>query len=352
MRHPSGEAPIEIRPHQSRDLRQVAARHITNILKDAICHLPPQPAAIVYDQSCPLSAILADAYRACLPEASTLAFQTDQAEYIRDRIFALPTGALVILIQSDRFRLGSFRFRMELYKADYKVIEHPHLGRIRSEEYPVYIDALAYDPEYYRHTGKTLKKLVDTATSGEIRTPSGLLTFASGFEPARLNVGDYENMSHIGGQFPIGEVFTESRHLDAVSGTVSIASFGDREFQVNRPPDPIILVIENGEVCHTRNSTREFDRILTGIRHDEDVVLVRELGLGLNRAMSEHRIVSDIGSYERMLGIHLSLGAKHHSYPKAGIRKKSARHHVDVFLYGPELRLDGKVIFGQGKWMI
>ena len=57
-----------------------------------------------------------------------------------------------------------------------------------------------------------------------------------------------------------------------------------------------------------KNSTEAFDEMLTLIREGEEVVWVRELGFGLNRGFSKTKIVSDIGSYERMCGVHLSLG--------------------------------------------
>ena len=42
------------------------------------------------------------------------------------------------------------------------------------------------------------------------------LVFASPFESAKLNIGDYSGMNNIGGQFPLGEVFTEAQDLEAV----------------------------------------------------------------------------------------------------------------------------------------
>ena len=64
------------------------------------------------------------------------------------------------------------------------------------------------------------------------------------------------------------------------------------------------------------------------------------------------RIVNDIGTYERMCGIHLSLGAKHHAYKKPGIKKKFAKHHVDVFLVVDEFFLDGMKVYRDGEWCV
>ena len=70
----------------------------------------------------------------------------------------------------------------------------------------------------------------------------------------------------------------------------------------------------------------------------------------MNRAFSRERIVSDIGTYERMCGVHLSLGAKHASYNKPNIRKRSARHHVDVFVITEDVQLDGGSVYREGAW--
>ena len=64
------------------------------------------------------------------------------------------------------------------------------------------------------------------------------------------------------------------------------------------------------------------------------------------------RIVADIGSYERMCGVHLSMGAKHHVYKKPGIKKKHVRHHVDVFVVADALSFDGEVVYSGGSWTV
>ncbi|MFQ5487824.1 MAG: hypothetical protein ACE5ET_05190, partial [Gammaproteobacteria bacterium] len=176
--------------------------------------------------------------------------------------------------------------------------------------------------------------------------------FNSPFEPAKLNVGDYREMNNIGGQFPIGEVFTEARDLEAVNGRVRIEFFGDTSFTVNRPPQPITLVVRRGRIVDTTDSTAEFDRVLDIIRADEGEIWLRELGFGLNRAFSRENVVCDIGTFERMCGVHLSLGGKHLSYRKEQINRKTARHHVDVFVCTENVVLDGERIFYEGNWQV
>jgi len=307
---------------------------------------------VVWDAQCELAIALTAAYRRCLPDATFIAFDSLDAEAILAEIERLTPGDLVVLIQSTSFRLNAFRIRVELFKRSLKVVEHPHLGRMGGDEALTYIDSLAYDPAYYRGVGNALKTRIDNARTGILDSGGERLFFPAGFESAKLNVGDYRQMQNIGGQFPIGEVFTESKDLEAVHGRVRIFIFGDTAFMVNKPDHPITLVISNGRVTDTLDSTPEFDRVLANIRADEGEVWLRELGLGMNRALTADKLVSDIGTFERMCGVHLSLGAKHGIYNKPGIRKAAAKHHVDVFAITESFTLDDETVYRNGTWQV
>ena len=307
---------------------------------------------MVWDAQCDLAVALTEAYRRCLPDALFIEFDSSAPEPVLAAFEQLSSGDLVVLIQSTSFRLDAFRIRVELFKRSLKVIEHPHLEHMNGEEALTYIDSLAYDPAYYRGVGNALKTRLDNAKVGVIDSGGEQLIFPAGFEPAKLNVGDYRKMQNVGGQFPIGEVFTESRDLEAVHGRVRIFIFGDTTFTVNKPEHPITLVISNGRVTDTIASTPEFERVLANIRADEGEVWLRELGLGLNRAFTPDRLVSDIGTFERMCGVHLSLGAKHGIYNKPNIRKATAKHHVDVFAITESFTLDDEVIYRDGAWQV
>jgi hypothetical protein len=292
------------------------------------------------------------AYRRCLPDASFIDFNSITAEAVLAEFDRLKPRDLVVLIQSTSFRLDAFRIRVELFKRSLKVIEHPHLSRMSGAEALLYIASLAYDPIYFRGVGNALKERLDKAQVGVIDSGGEQLVYASGFEPAKLNVGDYRSMNNVGGQFPIGEVFTEAKDLEAVNGRVRISIFGDTSFMVNKPVHPITLVVSKGRVTEAIDSTPEFDRVLANICADEGEIWLRELGLGMNRAFTQDRLVSDIGTFERMCGVHLSLGAKHGSYNKPNIRKATAKHHVDVFAATESVTLDNEVIYRDGTWQV
>lgn len=328
-----------------------AEKNLRDILTLAIEYHPTQSALVVWDAQCDLAIALTEAYRRCLPGAIFIDFDSVSSEIVNAALERLAPTDLVVLIQSTSFRLNAYRIRVELFKRSLKVIEHPHLSRMSGVEAQHYIDSLAYDQAYFRGVGRALKARIDRAQAGVIDSGGEQLVFSSAFEPAKLNVGDYSNMSNVGGQFPIGEVFTESKDLEAVNGRVRISIFGDTLFAVNKPVLPITLVISKGRVTEAIDSTPEFDRVLANIRADEGEIWLRELGLGLNKAFTQDRMVSDIGTFERMCGVHLSLGAKHGSYNKSVIKRATARHHVDVFAITKSVTLDDEVIYRDGAWL-
>lgn len=336
-----------------------ATQHLRDILLHAIgfpshfaTQAPTERALVVFDTRSALADILTAAYRQCLPAAEFIDFDCHTPDAVMALFAALQSQDLVVLVQSTNFRLDAFRIRVELFKRGLKVIEHPHLGRMQGQEMATYVHALAYDPAYFRGTGHALKHLIDRAQYGVLDTGGALLEFASPFESAKLNIGDYSDMPNVGGQFPIGEVFTEARDLQAVNGTVRIFVFGDTSFSVNQPAHPITLIVERGQVVSVRDSTPAFDAVLEKIKQDEGVVWVRELGFGLNRALSQQHTVADIGTFERMCGVHLSLGAKHGVYGKPNFKRGDGKYHVDVFAATETVRLDDQVIFRDGAWCI
>ncbi len=327
-----------------------ATKHLHDILSLAIEHHHAQAALVVSDAQCALAIALTRAYRSCLPAACFIDFDAVSPGETLAAIDLLAPGDLVVLIQSTSFRLEAYRIRIELFKRSLKVIEHPHLSRMPGIEAIHYIDSLAYDLAYYRDVGHALKERIDRAQSGVLDSGGERLVFASAFESAKLNVGDYRTMKNVGGQFPIGEVFTESQDLESVNGRVRIFIFGDTLFAVNKPANPITLTITKGRVTEVFDSTPEFDQVLANIRADEGEIWMRELGFGMNRALTQDKTVSDIGTYERMCGIHLSLGAKHGLYNKPQIRRATARHHVDVFAVTETVHLDDHVVYQNGAW--
>lgn len=335
------------------ELKERAIPYLRDTLRLSMDHSEGHRAVLITDNQSELSRALADAYQACLPDAVQIAFYDLTPDQVKETLAPLVPHDLVVLVQSGSFRMPDMRLRVELFKRDVKVIEHTNLGRMLESESEIYIDSLAYDAAYYRNVGYALKQKIDAARSAKVLSGEGhILSFDSPLESAKLNIGDFSTLKNVGSQFPIGEVFTEAQDLERVSGRVRIYAFTDMSRRLNVPPVPITLVVEKGRVVDALNSTPDFDEVRDQIKSDEGgEIWMRELGFGMNGAFSFDRRVSDVGAFERVTGVHISLGAKHGVYKKPGFNPREARHHVDVFAVTEKVLLDDAVVYNDGAWV-
>jgi len=331
---------------------QTAAKHLQGILSDCFHHDNTQNAVVVYDEQSSLSQTLVAAYRIILPQAQFILFDEFTPDEILQNFTKLKPKDLVVLIQSNNFRLHAFRLRVELFNMKLKALEHAHLNRMENQGALWYIESLAYDSKRFRGLGHSLKGLIDSSKSALIQCGNENLIFDTSFEPAKLNIGDYTGMANMGGLYPIGEVFTEAVNLSAVNGSFKIFAFADLTFSVNTPPHPITVFVNGGLVQSTANSTPDFDAVLASIKQDEGEIWLREVGFGINSAFTRARIVVDVGTYERMNGLHFSLGSKHAVYSKPQFSRHRTKHHVDIFVDFDRISLDGRDIWKNQDWVV
>lgn len=332
------------------DLNELAAKNVGQIIKDAICLKETEHALVIYDTTAPLARILTEGYRRAMPNAEFLDFDSVTPEETIHKMRSLKEGDLVVLVQSMNFRLNEFRIRIELFARGLKTIEHIHLARMSEDQFEIYLDSLAYDPNYYRPLGRGLKAKLDAAKEIAVECFGGTkLTYATEMEDAKLNVGDYSEMKNVGGTFPIGEVFSEAKDFDAVNGDVMIFGYADKNHYM-RLVEPFKAHVEKSMLT-APDAPEDFQEILAMIQAEEDVV-VREFGLSLNPAMSKTRMVNDITAFERHLGLHLSLGEKHTVYPKEGYKRKTGRYHIDVFVDIERILVNDQPIFEKGKYIV
>lgn len=331
-------------------LLEKATKNFKDILSQAMILAPGERVLLIYDRQHELTQLLVDAFIAAKPDSDTIDFDAVTPAQVKEAIYARKPGDLVVLIQSKNFRLNEFRMRLELFKLQLKTIELTHLQRMKPDQYETFVDALAYDAAYIRPVGHALKAKVDTCQRAVVRCAGTELVYEGGMEPAKLNIGDYSGMKNIGGTFPIGEVFTEPKDLSRVNGTAKIFAFAGMDLNI-REFTPFTIKIDGGHVSAGTDAPPEFHLILEMIRQQEQVI-VREFGLGLNRAMGKGRIVNDLTAFERMSGLHLSLGSKHAIYRKPGLNPKKMRYHVDVFVDIESIELDGTPIFADGKYLV
>jgi hypothetical protein len=59
-----------------------------------------------------------------------------------------------------------------------------------------------------------------------------------------------------------------------------------------------------------------------------------------------------MGTYERICGLHLSLGAKHGIYGKEGFKRNSGKFHIDVMIDTTSFSIDDNVVFSDEKWVV
>jgi hypothetical protein len=298
---------------------------------------------VIYDLQSGLSKIMADAYREAIPDGQFIDFAETDAASILKLIDELSPGDVFVLVQSNSFRLNEFRIRIELFKRKLKCIEHVHLNRMVEDQYATWVDALAFDQNYLQTKGHALKAVLDQASTVKIVGKDSELVWEGGMEEAKLNIGDYTGMENIGGTYPIGEVFTEARDLSKVNGSFRIYAFAGDDFNV-RFFEPFLVTVVDGILIPGEDAPEEFKKIMDLIRAEERV-LVRELGVGMNRAISRKTPVNDITAFERVLGLHMSIGEKHGVYKKPGLIPTKTRYHVDVFPAFERLEIDGKVVF-------
>lgn len=330
-----------------------ATKNIQDIVNLSI-QFDPQTgnkALVVYDTQNGLTNILVAAYKKALPTAKFVDFDTVDKQTIMAEFNAMEPNDLVVLIQTSNFRLDDFRIRIHLYSRKLKVIEHMHLYRNHEDVWDVYVDSLEYDPSWYRNVGQKLKAKLTNIAEFKICSPDTELLITGGLEIPKLNIGDYTGMENIGGTFPIGEVFTEAKDFHKLNGSFKVYAFANQDFSISMQEPFRVDVKEGIVVGYGENTPDSFVKILELIKTFERP-LIREIGFGLNRAITKDRYLGDITAFERILGLHVSLGEKHSVYKKKGIKTNKSKFHVDLFPVVESVLADGKVIFQNGKYLV
>ena len=336
---------------QHTKLVTLATKNIGDMVVLALLHDDSHKALVIYDTENELTEILTEAYRNVLPKARFLDFATLSKEHIIATFDALSPKDLVVLIQTSDFRLNEFRIRIHLFQKKLKVIDHQHLYRNEPDSWQTYINALAYEPEWYRTVGPRLKEVLNEAGSLRFESNDCSLSVRGGLEIPKLNIGDYAGMENIGGTFPIGEVFTEAKDLSQMNGSMYIYAFAGTDFHINMH-EPFRIDLENGLVAGWgENTPIAFVNVVHQVQTNERAI-IREIGFGLNRAITREHYLKDITAFERILGVHFSLGEKRTVYKKADIVADKTRYHVDLFPVIDRVFADEKLIFENDTYLV
>lgn len=332
-------------------LSAIAAQYVRNILAKSVKRASDARVLVVFDRQSGLASLMADAYLEAVPDAAFIDFDAVDQTRIMQEINALSPGDVVALVQSTSFRLNDFRIRIELFARKLKTIEHVHLARMPEAQWATWVDALAFDPDTDGEMGRALKRILDAARTVRVECGDSVLTWEGGMEPAKLNIGDYTGMENVGGTFPIGEVFTEARDLSKVNGEVKIYAFANDEFLMRFFDPPFTAIVRDGLIEPGPDAPPAFASVIEMIKAAERP-LVREFGLGLNRAISREKPLDDITAFERVYGLHLSLGEKHGVFKKPGFSAHNTRYHIDIFPAVDRILVDGKTVFEGGRFSV
>ena len=274
-----------------------------------------------------------------------------QIEILKNELISLPKWSIVVLVQSTNFRLSTFRIRLELFHLGIHVVEFNHLAYLKDSEFNTFITSLSYrTPEYVRLQSmfQQISSWVDYTRI--ISVNNDILTFWP-LEKIRGNTWDYSSSENKWWTFPIGEAFTEAIDLSSVNGRCLIDTYPREDFSIEIC-EPFELIIESGRVLPSESFPAPFAKLYNWIVQFEWEVMVRELGFGLNTAISTATSLSDIDFHERKVWVHLSLGKKHGIYGKKLPKTEIQRFHIDVFVALDSVYIGEDKIFEDGKWII
>ncbi len=314
---------------------------------------------ILFDTKSKMSVLLKEAYeKAC----QKLANSHDLVDFYKQDIDWLIEDIqknyykedVVVLIQSDSFRVSKYRWRNELCSKGLKVIEHSHLKKIKEKEIETYIKSLTFDTPHYKELCKKLcSKLEKTRNIEIISKEDSIAKYSGEMEKCVVNTGDFRKQTQYASRYPIGEIITESKDLSKLNGEVEVYAFPNLK-QETKFVESFKCTFKNGFLTK-HNGPKEFQEIINMIKteNEEGLIYVRELGLGLNRYIKRFDKLGDPIAYERQEGLHFSLGMKHGLFqkklwPKYG-KKFYQRYHIDIYVNVKEIKIDQKTIYTYDK---
>ncbi len=333
-------------------LLEKAIVNVNDILNICINHDQSRRSLVVYDNDFGLTQLLTSAYKSVLTNnADFVDFNSKTREEIIDLFNSLQKDDLVVLIQSTNFLLNEFRIRLHLFNLGLRVVEHMHLARNDESVWDVYVNSLEYDKNWLPVIAPKLKSALDQSKKLRIISGDAQLEVNGKLEDAKLNIGDYTGMINIGGTFPIGEVFTEAEDFSAMNGSFYVYAYADKNFNVQMH-EPFMVTINNGLIISCADNTPADFLDMIELVKSYERPLIRELGFGLNKAITKERFLSDITAFERILGLHFSLGEKHSVYKKDGITTNKTKFHIDIFPVVDEVYADDVLIFKDGRYLV
>lgn len=320
---------------------------------------PENHVMIIYDTQTELSQTLKLAYEEALKnhiKKSFVDFNAHPLSEIEACALSLQPNDVVILIQSLSFRVSVYRWRLELFDKGLKVGEHVRLSQILPHEIQNYVSCLAYDFPRTQPLSQKLDELLKNTTHIKVECAQGsILEFHSRMEKPVINLGDFDTGKVKGGYFPVGEIFSEAVELEKCSGEVEVFAFPGEDHQMVFLEKSFRVKIKDGYV-EDGDFPEEFQPLvdLMRVENPDGKIPVREFGLGLNRGLSKEKRLTEATAWERVAGLHLSLGWKHGAYMKKFKSQKDLvqRYHVDIYPDVKRMWITDTLIYENGKFVI
>lgn len=151
----------------------------------------------------------------------------------------------------------------------------------------------------------------------------------------------------------LGEVFSEAKNFTAVNGELMVWGYPNVQRFLEIADSSFKITIEKGIITKIDNKAPPSFQELWKLLTEADETMVREFGLGLNKAMGRDKPVVDVTAFERQQGLHISVGKKHTVYKKNGIsRRAKSKFHIDLFIDVQRITMDDVVVFENGNYCI
>lgn len=310
---------------------------------------------LVYDLESPLSKLVANWYIENLKNnknAEIINFLEIEKEDLKQKLLSLEELSMVIFVSSTNFRLDDFRLRLNLKNSNVWCIEFNHLKYIKDDEIKTYLKAISYNWDFYEKLSNNLKNIFDNWEKFEVISSEwNIFEVTWGFEDMKQNTGNFAIENRYW-SYPIWENFNEAKTFSKVNWELLIKAYPYFDMQVYFPPEPFKLIIKESLVIKTINAPEKFLEVLEKIKSAEWEIMVRELWFWLNPNIDFENILSDVNPFERLEWFHVSLWKKHNIYRKKLHKDVVQRYHIDIFPDVKMMRVDGKVIFEGGRFVV
>lgn len=311
---------------------------------------------LIYDLESPLSRLVANAYIENLKDikSESIDINTVDKDELIKRLWALKEFSTVILVQSTNFRLDNFRIRLQLHNNWVWCLEHNHLQYMKIDEYENYADAIEYKTPYYDELSNKLKEICDNnQTMKFVCHDWSVLNIEWWFEDMKQNTWNYE-WKRRWWTLPIWENFNEALDFYKVNWELSINIYPWMDFQIRKVEKPFKIQIKNSIVTsNDPNTPNEFHELLQLIEASENnEVMLRELGFGLNPNLDDNKQLADVNFFERKAWFHVSIWKKHQIYRKKMHKSVVQRYHIDIFPHIKEIYVWEIKIFDNDKYII